>query len=274
MLAERFARVAVVGTGMMGPGIALTLSRGGCLVALYGRTEASKDRGLARVDGALAFLVEHGVLEAWEAPALRPGVAAHIGHLRLAHLRYRGRSGATRADGHSALLESAAPGAARGDHSGRADGRGDGRRAGGPDAALRHGSGGGAPGRAGADRQPVAARLAPRGAVHGAGGHCQRRRRRPGLEDGPGTPLARLRRAGAPGRGWSGPDPRRAARAGAYAVQLPGAVAAARRHDQARRAGGQSGPRLLRLGRARCGRGQGTARRLSVRAGTGLGRRA
>ena len=68
---ERFARVAVVGTGMMGPGLALTLARGGCRVALYGRTEASKDRGLARVDGALAFLVEHGVLEAREAPALR-----------------------------------------------------------------------------------------------------------------------------------------------------------------------------------------------------------
>jgi 3-hydroxybutyryl-CoA dehydrogenase len=40
-------------------------------VALYGRTEASKDRGLARVDGVLAFLVEHGVLEAREGPALR-----------------------------------------------------------------------------------------------------------------------------------------------------------------------------------------------------------
>ena len=41
MLNERFTRVAVVGTGMMGPGIALTLARGGCRVALYGRTEAS-----------------------------------------------------------------------------------------------------------------------------------------------------------------------------------------------------------------------------------------
>src|ERR671934_2944186 len=71
MLDERFARVAVVGTGMMGPGIALTLARGGCRVALYGRTEASKERGLARVDSALAFLVAHGVLEAREAPALR-----------------------------------------------------------------------------------------------------------------------------------------------------------------------------------------------------------
>ena len=71
MLDERFARIAVVGTGMMGPGIALTLARGGCRVALYGRTEASKERGLARVDGALTFLVEHGVLEAREASALR-----------------------------------------------------------------------------------------------------------------------------------------------------------------------------------------------------------
>ena len=56
MLDERFARIAVVGTGMMGPGIALPLARGGCRVALYGRTEASKERGLARVDGALTFL--------------------------------------------------------------------------------------------------------------------------------------------------------------------------------------------------------------------------
>ena len=45
MLDERFARVAVIGTGMMGPGIALTLTRGGCRVALYGRTEASEQRG-------------------------------------------------------------------------------------------------------------------------------------------------------------------------------------------------------------------------------------
>jgi 3-hydroxybutyryl-CoA dehydrogenase len=53
---ERFTQVAVVGTGLMGPGIALTLARGGCRVVLYGRTEASKERGLDRVDGALAFL--------------------------------------------------------------------------------------------------------------------------------------------------------------------------------------------------------------------------
>ena len=57
MLDERFARVAVVGTGMMGPGIALTLGRGGCQVALYGRTEARKERGVST-----ASLTKHHVI--------------------------------------------------------------------------------------------------------------------------------------------------------------------------------------------------------------------
>lgn len=54
----RFAQVAVIGTGMMGPGIALALAQGGCRVALIGRTATGVERGLARVDGALRFQVE------------------------------------------------------------------------------------------------------------------------------------------------------------------------------------------------------------------------
>jgi 3-hydroxybutyryl-CoA dehydrogenase len=70
-MTDRFARVAVVGTGMMGPGMAVTMARGGSQVAIYGRTEESVARGLAGVEAALSFLVENQLLPAGEAPALR-----------------------------------------------------------------------------------------------------------------------------------------------------------------------------------------------------------
>jgi len=70
-----FARVAVVGTGMMGPGIALTLARGGCRVALWGRSRESVARGLEAIEAALDFLVERRILEAAQAPALREWVS-------------------------------------------------------------------------------------------------------------------------------------------------------------------------------------------------------
>jgi 3-hydroxybutyryl-CoA dehydrogenase len=70
-MTDRFARVAVVGTGMMGPGMAVTMARGGSRVTICGRTDESVARGLARVEAALAFLVENQLLPAGEAPVLR-----------------------------------------------------------------------------------------------------------------------------------------------------------------------------------------------------------
>lgn len=74
MVSERFAQTAVIGTGMMGPGIALTLARGGCRVALMGRSEASLRRGFTNLDQGLAFLVEQKLLAAEEAPEIRQRV--------------------------------------------------------------------------------------------------------------------------------------------------------------------------------------------------------
>jgi len=71
---DRFARVAVIGTGMMGPGIALTLARGGGRVALFGRSTDSIERGFARLDEALAFLVDHQLLDDTQALELRKRV--------------------------------------------------------------------------------------------------------------------------------------------------------------------------------------------------------
>ncbi len=70
-MTDRFARAAVVGTGMMGPGIAVTMARGGSQVSIYGRTEESVARGLAGVEAALSFLVENQLLPAGEARVLR-----------------------------------------------------------------------------------------------------------------------------------------------------------------------------------------------------------
>jgi 3-hydroxybutyryl-CoA dehydrogenase len=68
---EEFARVAVIGTGMMGPGIALTLAKGGSRVALYGRSQESVERGFAHLDEALAFLRDNRLMDAQEGAVLR-----------------------------------------------------------------------------------------------------------------------------------------------------------------------------------------------------------
>ncbi|HWE64655.1 MAG TPA: 3-hydroxyacyl-CoA dehydrogenase family protein [Chloroflexota bacterium] len=68
---DPFARTAVIGTGMMGPGIAVALAQGGCDVALVGRSQASVARGLAGVAAALTFLVERDLLDPAQALVLR-----------------------------------------------------------------------------------------------------------------------------------------------------------------------------------------------------------
>src|SRR3712207_3420190 len=59
--------VAVLGTGMMGPGIAAGMARAGHTVVLYGRSPESLERGLANAEAVLSFLVEGGVIPPDEA---------------------------------------------------------------------------------------------------------------------------------------------------------------------------------------------------------------
>ncbi len=55
---KQVRRAVVVGTGLMGPGIAYTLASAGVMVAIYGRTEASAERGMRSVNAAVAALVD------------------------------------------------------------------------------------------------------------------------------------------------------------------------------------------------------------------------
>ena len=48
-------RLLVVGTGQMGPGIALSAARGGCQVTLYARSDDSLARGMANWRAALDY---------------------------------------------------------------------------------------------------------------------------------------------------------------------------------------------------------------------------
>jgi 3-hydroxybutyryl-CoA dehydrogenase len=64
--------VAVLGTGRMGPGIALAFAAGGCPVLLVGRQPPQLERGRAAFEEALAGLVRHALLEP-EAAQAAPG---------------------------------------------------------------------------------------------------------------------------------------------------------------------------------------------------------
>lgn len=55
--------VAVIGTGRMGPGIALAFAVGGCPVLLVGRHTPQLERGQAAFGEALAGLVRHALLD-------------------------------------------------------------------------------------------------------------------------------------------------------------------------------------------------------------------
>ena len=54
-------RIAVIGTGMMGPGIAAILALAGHQVTLFGRSDASLQRGLAAANGAMETLCREGL---------------------------------------------------------------------------------------------------------------------------------------------------------------------------------------------------------------------
>jgi 3-hydroxybutyryl-CoA dehydrogenase len=68
--ADRFP-VAVLGTGMMGPGITVTLALAGHPATLYGRSPESLARGLAAVDRCLEMLRGAGLVTARAASAAR-----------------------------------------------------------------------------------------------------------------------------------------------------------------------------------------------------------
>lgn len=60
-------KAAVIGTGMMGPGIAMTLTLGGVEAVILGRTEESAAKGLEAARRQLALLAANGLVSADQA---------------------------------------------------------------------------------------------------------------------------------------------------------------------------------------------------------------
>ena len=60
---SRFRTAAVIGTGMMGPGIAATLALGGVRSTILSRTEEGAAKGLASAREQLRVLAENGLAE-------------------------------------------------------------------------------------------------------------------------------------------------------------------------------------------------------------------
>ena len=73
---QDFRAAAVIGTGMMGPGIALTLARGGVATALVSRTAEGAARGLAAAGSLARFLAGHGLAAPDEAERAQALLAA------------------------------------------------------------------------------------------------------------------------------------------------------------------------------------------------------
>lgn len=72
----RCETAAVIGTGMMGPGIALTLALGGVRAVILSRNEDSAQAGLAKAHQQLAMLQEHGIATPGQAAAAGPLLSA------------------------------------------------------------------------------------------------------------------------------------------------------------------------------------------------------
>ena len=70
MDAESVHKVAVVGAGTMGPGLALVFARAGHSVSLHSRTEKTLESALSVALADLETLVRHELLEAGEVPAI------------------------------------------------------------------------------------------------------------------------------------------------------------------------------------------------------------
>lgn len=74
-------RVAVIGAGTMGSGIAQVFAQAGCEVCLHARRRESLDRALARIEANQRLMIEGGLLTEAEAQAARRmlSVTAEIG---------------------------------------------------------------------------------------------------------------------------------------------------------------------------------------------------
>ena len=70
MSAHNFRTAAVIGTGMMGPGIALTLALGGVRATILSRAEETARKGLAAARAQLDLLAAHGLADAAKAAPL------------------------------------------------------------------------------------------------------------------------------------------------------------------------------------------------------------
>ncbi len=64
-------RVAVAGTGMMGPGIALTFALAGCEAVVVSRTTENAAKGVATAKGLIDTLVQNGLVEPAQAGAAK-----------------------------------------------------------------------------------------------------------------------------------------------------------------------------------------------------------
>ena len=64
----RFQTAAVIGTGMMGPGIAVTLAQAGITTTILSRTQEGADAGLAKATEQAAMLAKHGLIETADLP--------------------------------------------------------------------------------------------------------------------------------------------------------------------------------------------------------------
>ncbi len=64
MSEDRFAAAAVIGTGMMGPGIALTLALGGVRATILSRTPENARKGLAAAMDQARVLAEYEIVDA------------------------------------------------------------------------------------------------------------------------------------------------------------------------------------------------------------------
>jgi len=70
MSAQNFTTAAVIGTGMMGPGIAVTLALGGMRSTILSRSEEGARQGLDTARAQLALLEANGLADAGKAAAI------------------------------------------------------------------------------------------------------------------------------------------------------------------------------------------------------------
>ena len=71
MPANDFRTAAVLGTGMMGPGVAVSLALGGLETAIVSRSDEGAERGLAAAHEQIATIAEHGLCSPGDAEAAR-----------------------------------------------------------------------------------------------------------------------------------------------------------------------------------------------------------